>query len=114
MGDTSGQDVNSWEPCLGSVWDSFERAAQQMTTQSGLFLCRDWAERRIHVWSSGVNSREHWEAGVLELDCDLSSAFYRMPTALAMAREGTLVNFLTSFKFPQGMAFWNQMPCYFW
>jgi len=51
-------------------------------TQSGLFLCRDWAERRIHVWSSGVSSREQeewqWETGVLELDLDLSSAFYRI------------------------------------
>ena len=37
-----------------------------------------------------------------------------MQTVLAIAREGTLVNFLACFKFPQGMAFWNQMPYYFW
>jgi len=36
-----------------------------------------------------------------------------MPAALAIAREGTLVNFLASFKVPQEMAFWNQMPYYF-
>lgn len=55
MGNTLGWDVSSWEPWpVQNV--GVRKATQQVTfgkelgiTLSGLFLCWDWAERRIRV-----------------------------------------------------------------
>lgn len=61
------------------------------------FFGREWAERRIQVWSNGKHRGEskrdgsgRLEVEILGLDIDLASAFDRVLIALAVAGEVTL------------------------
>lgn len=105
MGARPGWDVRSWEP-----WPVLYGAQEgdpavtfwkkNRNNQSGLFLCGEWAERRLQIWSNGESrgEQEGWKTrdGNPWVGHGVSISFYWVPTALAVTRERTLkgINFL--------------------